>query len=413
MLFDFGNSSYTTVIVTAVFAPYFINTVVIADEGSTASGNFYWGVGNAISQALVLLTAPIVGAVADFSGVKKRFLFLTYVGCVAGTCALSWVGPGDLALALVIFALSNFFFSSGENLIAAFLPEIAPPERMGLISGLGWGLGYVGGLVSLVACYPLVQGGFGADNAASVQWTFVIAGGFFLLSGLPTFVFLRERPAYQRRRIHLMTGFQRVFQTLRHVRKHRQLFRFLGIFLFYNCGTMIVITFASIFAARELGMSGGEVVEFFIVVQVSASVGALGFGYAQDRLGAKACLIAALVGWVMVCIGGPLCETTLHLYIVGNLAGVAMGASQSGARALVGLFTPTARSGEYFGLWGLAWKLSSGLGPLLFGIASGLGLPMRLAFLLTGVFFVGGIVGLFAVDVAAGRREAEATVHPS
>ncbi len=412
MLFDFANSSFTTIIVTVVFSVYFVETVVEAGGGSAEDGTFYWGLGLSVSQILVLLSAPVVGALADFSGIKKKLLFVTFVGCVMGTWALAWVGPGDLLLGLSVFVLANFFFSSGENLIAAFLPEITTPERMGRISGMGWALGYVGGLGALVACYPLVSGGFGPEQADSVQKSFMVVAVFFLVGGLPTFLFLRERARPQLLpdgQTYLTIGFTRVFETLRRIREHRQLFRFLPVFCCYNCGVIIVISFSSIYATTELDMAPTALMNFFIVVQVSASVGALGFGFLQDRTGAKTAINLSLVVWLVVCLGAAFCRTTGQFYVIGNFAGIAMGASQSGARALVGTFSPAGRSGEFFGFWGLVWKLSAVVAPLVFlALVSGLG--MRYAVLATGAFFLVGIVGMTFIDEKEGRREAGAAV---
>lgn len=409
MLFDFANSSFTTIIVTVVFSVYFKRTVVEAAGGSADDGTFYWALGLSLSQVLVLLSAPVVGAIADFSAIKKKLLFVTFVGCVAGTWALAWVGPGDLWLGIAIFMLSNFFFSSGENLIAAFLPEITTPERMGRVSGAGWALGYVGGLLSLVACYPLVSGGFGPGNADSVQRSFVVVAVFFLAGGLPTFLFLRERArpqALPEGQTYVTIGFRRVFETLKRVRDHRQLFRFLGVFLCYNCGIIIVVSFSSIYADQELNMGSQQLMIFFIVVQVSSSLGAFAFGYLQDRTSAKTALNLSLVVWLVVCLGAYVCRTATLFYVIGNLAGIAMGASQSGARALVGTFSPPGRSGEFFGFWGLVWKLSAAVSPYVFSYVNST-LGMRYAVLGTGAFFLVGIVGMTAIDEKEGRREAE------
>ena len=230
----------------------------------------------------------------------------------------------------------------------------------------------------------------------------------FLVGGLPTFLFLRERarpqplPDGQR---YLAIGFSRVFATLRRIRDHRQLFRFLPVFFCYNCGIVVVISFSSIYARQELGMDANALMIFFIVVQVSASLGAFAFGFLQDRIGARTALSLSLVVWLFVCLGASFCRTTGQFYVVGNLAGIAMGASQSGARALVGTFSPAGRGGEFFGFWGLVWKLSAVVAPQLF-VAFNRALGMRYAILLTGAFFLVGLVGMTFIDEKEGRREA-------
>ncbi len=408
MMFDFANSSYTTVIITAVYAPYFVNAIAAGSGLSREDGEWYWGASVAVSQFFVLISAPVVGAICDFSSSKKRFLFATYVGCVAATFALGWVGPGDLAAGIALLVVSNFFFSSGENLIAAFLPEITTPQRMGLVSGLGWGIGYIGGLLSLVACYAFVSSGIDSEHAETVQWAFIMTALFFLAGGLPTILFLKERAHPMPLAAgdnYVKAGFRRVATTLREVRRHRQLFRFLAIFFVYNIGIFIVIAFSSIYAINELGFSANEVITFFVVVQLSASLGALGFGALQDRLSARWALSLSLVCWLIVCVGAYFTSTSAQFYVVGNIAGIAMGSSQSGARALVGTFSPPERSGEFFGFWGLVWKLSTCVGPLAFSTTTKL-VGMRTAVLLTGVTFLVGLIGMCFVDEAAGRREA-------
>ena len=162
--FDFANSSFTTLIITIAFSVYFVKIVA----GGSAVGDRLWGTGNAISQTLVLLTAPLVGAIADYSSRKKRFFFISYITCVIFTALLYFAVPGAVWFALALFIIANFAYSSGENLIASFLPEIAKPEDMGKISGLGWGLGYIGGLLCLLCCFQFLKGGFVLENAGNL-----------------------------------------------------------------------------------------------------------------------------------------------------------------------------------------------------------------------------------------------------
>jgi len=407
-MFDFANSSYTTMIVTFAYSVYFVETVVPGGGYDKETGDLLWGLSFGLSQGLVLITAPVLGAIADFSGAKKRFLLFTYLACVVATACLGFVGPGDIALGISLFVVSNVFYSSGENLIAAFLPEIAPPERMGRVSGLGWALGYFGGLASLALCFPFLEDGVGAANATSVRISFVVVATFFLLAGLPTFLFLRERAGTQAspaQKGYIAVGFARVFETLRHVRRYRQLSRFLFVFLSYNCGIIIVVAFAVIYAKRELGMTQLELLWLFIILQVSASVGAFVLGVLQDRLSSKFAIQVSLILWLAVCVGAYATESKPAFYLIANVAGLAMGSAQSAGRALVGTFSPSERSGEFFGFWGLFWKLSGLVGPPLFGLASA-SFGMRTAILLTGTFFVLGMVGMLGVDEAAGRQAA-------
>jgi UMF1 family MFS transporter len=407
-MFDFANSSYTTMIVTFAYSVYFVKTVVPGSGYPAEKGDLLWGLGNGVSQAVVLITAPVVGAIADFSGAKKRFLLLSYLLCVGGTACLGFVGPGDVVLGLSLFIVSNIFYSCGENLVAAFLPEIAATEDMGRISGTGWALGYMGGLASLAACYPFLRGGLDEKNAPQVRESFLVVALFFFLAGLPTFLFLRERARPKelpKGKNYVTAGFYRVHETLLQVRRYRQLFRFLVVFLAYTAGINIVVSFSNIFAEREIKMTIQELLMLFIFLQVSGSLGAVLFGFLQDRVSSKVAIQLSLLLWVTVCVGAYFSHSKAHLYVVGNVAGLAMGSAQSAGRALVGTFSPKERNGEFFGFWGLFWKLSAVIGPPFFGWTS-LHLGIRNAILVTTIFFVLGIVGMFFVDEEEGKRAA-------
>lgn len=402
--FDFANSSFTTIIITIVFSVYFVK--IIAAGGS---GDYLWGLGNAISQGLVLLSAPLLGAIADYSASKKLFLFLSYAVCILFTALLTFVQPGQILVALVVFIIANFAYSSGENFIASFLPEIARQEDMGKISGFGWALGYIGGLLCLVCCLPFVKDGIVAENAHNLRWTCMVTAGFFLVAGIPTFLWVRERKAASSLppgMTYFSAGLRQIKDTFQHLKVFRELFKFLIIFGIYNCGVTTVVYFASIYADKTIGLTATELIYFFLITQVSASLGAFLFGIIQDRIGARNTIFITLSLWLGVTLGAYLSISKMTFYIVGNLAGLGLGSSQSAARALVGLFSPAEKSGEFFGFWGLFWKASTAIGPLVFGILSTATGSQRTAILATGIFFLAGIVGMFFVDEKEGRRAA-------
>ena len=403
--FDFANSAFTTIIITIVYSVYFRNIIA---AGRT-DGDRLWALGNTISQVLVLLSAPLLGAIADYSAFKKRFLFFSYILCVAFTALLTFTTTGEILFALLIFIVANFAFSSGENLIASFLPEIARQEDMGKVSGFGWALGYIGGLLSLVFCYPFLKNGFGMENAANLRITNLIVAGFFLIAGIPTFLWVRERkkasdlPAGQS---YLSVGFTRIRDTFAHIRRFRELFKFLILFGIYNCGVTTVVVFAAIYAVETVKLNASEFLIFFLITQISASLGAFLFGLAQDRIGPKNTIYATLTVWLLTIVGAYYSTDKTTFFIVGNLAGLGLGSSQSAARALVGLFSPIEKSAEFFGFWGLFWKLSTAIGPLVFGLlSSGTG-NQRIAILATGLFFLIGMLGLRFIDEKAGIEAA-------
>jgi UMF1 family MFS transporter len=402
-MFDFANSGYTTVVITAVFGAYFVSVVAEGAPWATLA----WTVSLAVSYALVMLTGPLVGAFADVHANKKRLLAATTIGCVFATAALVAVGRGDLALAIALIVISNYCFGMGENLIAAFLPELANGESMGKVSGWGWSLGYLGGLLSLGLCLAYLHwaASRGVSAEAAVPATMLITAALFALASLPTFLLLRERAKPQAVHGYLFQDtFGRLGKTLRRVRQYEDVSRFLVCIVFYQAGIQAVITLAAIYAEQAMKFSTKQTLMLLLVTNVAGSVGALLFGQVQDRIGHKATLAINLVLWIGTVLLVWAAQSATVFWIAANLVGICLGASQSAGRALVGYLSPERHVGEFFGLWGLAVKLSSIIGPVTYGLVSWLsGGDHRLAILMTAVFFILGLALLFTVNVTRGR----------
>ncbi|HEX9943270.1 MAG TPA: MFS transporter [Thermoanaerobaculia bacterium] len=404
-MFDFANSSYTTVIVTVAFGVYF--TRLVAPPGR---GDSLWGWAIAAGNLIVLLLSPIVGAVADDSGRKKLILFFTYATCVAGTALLYFATPGRVGLALAMFVLSFVGFSFGENLAGAFLPEISTPENIGRISGLGWGLGYFGGLGSLLLVQPLLAGDFAAANLPNLRLAWLATALFFLVAALPTFLFLKERAPRGRgsARQYVRDGFRRLAETARSVRHFSEIVRFLCVFFLYYAGLTSVVAFAGIYAANTLGFTFKELVLLFILLQLSSAGGAFLFGFIQDRIGATRTIQIALVLWILVCAGAWFVQSKAAFWGVALFAGLGIGSLQSASRAMVGLFSPREKTGEFFGFWGLSKTAAYMVGPAIFGYISSATGSQRTAMLSTAFFFIAGLAGMAFIDERRGHAEAAA-----
>ncbi|MCZ6726135.1 MAG: MFS transporter [Acidobacteria bacterium] len=405
-MFDFANSSYTTIVVTVAFSVYFTSTVAPSDNA-----DLLWGLALGLSNILVLLSAPLIGAAADDSGRKKPFLAVTYLSCVGATAALYFVTPGSVVVGIALFVLSNIAFAHGENLIGAFLPEISTPQTVGRISGLGWGLGYFGGLASLLLIRPLMSAGLDAGNLDRLRWIWPITAGFFLLAALPTFAWLEERVeretwrglvAYARR------GFGRLVTTGHSITHFRELAKFLLVFFVYSLGFTIAISFSGIFARTTLGFSANELVTLFLILQFSSAAGAVAFGWLQDAFGSRRTLQLSLLIWIAVGLASAACQTKGQFLWIGLTAGVGIGSLQAASRGLISTFSPPSKSGEFFGFWGLSQRAAFALGPILFGLVSSWSGSQRLAVLMTTVFFTAGLIGLQWIDEAAGRAAAVA-----
>ena len=406
-MYDFANSGYTTVVITAIFNAYFVAVVASNQPWAT----FAWTAALALSYALIMLMAPLVGAYADLHAAKKKLLLVSTAGCVVFTAALALVGPGQIWLAVPLIVLSNFFYGSGENLIAAFLPELARGRALGKVSGWGWSLGYLGGLVSLGTCLAYVDWAqaHGRQAADFVPVTMLITAALFALASLPTFLFLKERaiPQTHARQHLIREAYTRLGQTLRHAARYRDLRRFLICTVFYQAGIQAVISLAAIYAQQAMHFSPRDTILLVVVVNVTAAIGAFLFGHLQDRIGHIQTIALTLVLWIVMVLIAWSAQGPQMFWLAANLAGIAMGASQSAGRAMVGLLSPANRRAEFFGLWGLAVKFSAILGPITYGLTSWLSRgDHRLAILVTGSYFVVGLMLLGGVDVLRGRRAA-------
>ena len=404
-LYDFANSGYTTVVLTAVFNAYFVSVVA----GNAPWGTFAWTVGLSISYALVMVAGPIFGAWADGHAAKKRVLAVSTVICIAGTAALAGAGPGAVVWAMVFIIISNTAFSVGENIVAAFLPELARPAALGKVSGWGWGLGYFGGILALglSLAWVMTAASRGSTTGEAVPGTMLITAAIFALASIPTFLVLRER-ASPGSVPGARAAFARLRQTAREAARFKDLFRIFACGVFYQAGVATVIALAAIYAEQVMGFKTQETIMLILVVNITAAIGALGFGYAQDRIGKVMALRVTIVGWIAMTVVAFFSREAWTFWIAANLAGLCMGSSQSAGRALVAYLSPAGRSAEFFGLWGFATRLASILGPLTYGAVTwATGGNHRLAILLTGGFFVVALLILITVDERRGLAQVE------
>ena len=408
-MYDFANSGYTTVVITAVFNAYFVGVVA----GGAAWGTLAWTLALGLSNLIVMFTMPALGAYADLRAAKKRLLLFTTAGCVGATAWLAGVGPGDLGLAVAAIVLSNIFYSYGESLTAAFLPELARRDAIGRVSGWGWSFGYFGGMLTLGLSlgYVIWAQGQGMKAQQFVPVTMLITAAVYGLASAVTFTLLKERAVPQPgvARAGMAESLRRLSRTWREARRYQDFSWLLLCVAFYQAGIAVVIALAAVYAEQVLGFKQTETMLLIFLVNIAAAAGAFAFGYLEDRIGHRAALRATLWGWVVMTLLAVAATTPAVFWLAALLAGLCMGSSQSAGRAMAGLFAPAHRLAEFYGLWTFAVRLSAIVGPITYGLVTLITAGNhRIAILSTGSFFLAGLVILRRVDVARGSAAAQA-----
>ena len=404
-MYDFANSGYTTVVITAVFAAYFVGAVANKAEWATLA----WTSALSISYAIVMLTMPAMGEWADRHAAKKKLLMAVTAACVVGTAALSWVGPGQVALALVLIIISNTFYSYGESLTASFLPELAKPEAMGRISAWGWAWGYLGGMLTLGIClaYVLWAQGQGQTAGQFVPITMLMTAGIYALSAGVTFVLMKEHSTPQLTRQPQNSYWRQLATTFNEAKAYKDFMQLMACAVAYQGGVAVAITLAAIYAEQVIGFQPQETMVLIFVLNIAALVGSLILGYAQDKIGHKLALSLTLWGWALTCVVAALSTSKEMFWWAAALAGVCMGSSQSTGRAMAGLLIPSHRLAEFFGLWSFAIRLASILGPMGYGLITWLtDGNQRLAIAATTSLFLLGWLLLLPVKLQRGQAYA-------
>lgn len=401
-MYDFANSGYTTVVLTTVFSAYFVGVVAAGHDWGTLA----FTAALSCSYLLVMLTMPSLGTRADALARRRRFLFISTAGCVAGTALLALAGPGDIAIGLFALAISNYCYCVGESLIAAFLPEIAKSEALGRVSGWGWSFGYFGGMLalglSLVVAGRAEAAGLPAQSY--VPWIMLLTAAIFAVAAIPSFLFLKERSAATHRATEGV--WQRLVGAWTDTGRHFPDFRWLLICgAFYQAGIAVVVALAAVYASVAMGFTMAQTMLLVFTVNIAAAAGAFSFGHLQDRIGHKPALAITLIGWILMVLVAFVAIDAWVFWVAATLAGLCMGTSQSAGRAMVAAFAPPGRLAEFFSLWAFAIQLAAVVGPLFYGTVTwASGGNHRLALLLTGSFFLIGLLVLARVNFQRGMH---------
>lgn len=399
--FDFANSGYTTVVLTAVFNAYFVG--VICGEASWAT--LLWTSIIAASNILAIVCMPLIGAATDLKANKKFWTVLMSLLCIVGTLGLAFTGSGTVWLAVFMVIISNFAYNIGETLNSAFLPEIADDKSIGKVSGWGWSFGYCGGLLtlglSLVVVLFMQSKGAGAEDY--VPYTMLITAFVFFVAALPLVLWLKERaqPRTEAAFWSLVKQSQAsLLETFKSLPRHKNFAWLVASGLSFQGGIAVVVTLAAVYADQAMGFTPDETILLVLLVNITAAIGAFAFGYVEDRIGHKNALVVTLLIWIAMVGVAYFAQTKPIFWIAANLAGIAMGSSQSAGRALVGVLAPPKDRAAFYSFWNMALWVANIIGPMTYGYITWLtDNDQRLALLCTGLFFVVGLILLLPMQL--------------
>ncbi len=406
ILFDFANSAYTTLVVTFIYGTYFVSAIA----PDAVAGTALWSRGITLTALCVAFLSPVLGALADQGGLRKQFLFISTVVTVVVTAALYWVEPGQVFWALLFFVVSNIAFEFSNVFYNAYLPDISSQKNIGRISGVGWGVGYIGGLVAMVIALvgfisPEVPWfGFSTTGGANIRATCLLVSVWFALFSIPLFLWVPKTfPLVKKGKATVVkNGVADLKDTFTDIRQYRQIIRLLVARMIYNDGLVTIFAFGGIYAAGTFGFSFQEIMIFGIVLNVSAGIGALIMGIFDDRLGGKTTIQISNAILALAALMAVLAPDKTLFWVSGILVGFFAGPNQSASRSLLGRFVPSEKENQFYGFFAFSGKLTAFMGPMLLGFLTQVFDSQRAGVSVVVLFFIIGGLLLTRVDEKAG-----------
>ena len=384
--YDFANSAYALLILSFVFPIYFKEVVVGAERG-----DFYWGLLVSVSILIGGLLAPIIGAIADYDSRKKiKFIIFALVSMV-GTAFLFFSGSNKLLLVSLIFLISNVAFELAQTLYDSFLARVSTKETVGRISGMAWGLGYIGGVVAMLALKPLYENGYAGDFEFGYKLVFPLTALFFFLFSLPSFIFIKEKSENINKESFstlIKHGVKSVIGTIKNLKQHKNIAWFLLGFYFMNDALVTIFSFISIYARTTFGMEFKEILTLLLIIQIIAFPAVIIFGLLSDKKGSKKILLFTIVVWAIIVVLLSIATTKTMFYVIALLTALVIGSSQAIARSWLSKLVPDEKRFEFFGFNSFASKIAATTGPVLFGVVSVATGNQRLAMAALVPFFI-------------------------
>ena len=401
-LYDFANSAFTTLVVTFIYAAYF--TKAIAEN--EIIGTALWSRAISLTAIIVAIASPIMGVIADKANLRKTILvFMTYTS-IFGSIMLYFAMPGEVMKALTWFVIANIGFELGGVFYNAYLPEIAPENKIGRVSGYGWSFGYVGGLLCLVIALigfvnpEIPWFGFSKIAGENIRATNILVAVWFGIFSFPMILILKTKPKenFTKSKFDFLSGMNELVHTFREIKKYKQVVKFLLARMIYNDGLVTIFAFGGIYAAGTFGFSFEEIMIFGIVLNVTAGIGAFIFGFLDDKLGGKLTIQITLICLIVAGLMAIFAQSKLYFWIAGIIVGIFSGPNQAASRSLMGRFTPRSRENEFYGFFAFSGKMTAFIGPLCLGILTVLFDSQRAGVSIVVVLFVVGFFLLKSVD---------------
>ena len=419
-MYDWANSAYITTAAVALLPNYFAQAVVgeagVDIFGMNMSATALWGFMLGGAAFLVFLFAPVLGAIADFSSGKRRFLAsFAYMGSLFATM-LYFCKSGDVGLTIALFMGTQVCFVAGNVFYDAFLPQIASEDKLDSVSAKGYAFGYVGGSLQFAIALGLVaMQKTPEDQAMAARIGMAMTGIWWAGWTLLTMKYLKEvkipyelPEAYRDRPkslAYLALGISRTVATAKRVGRFKHLTLFLVAYMIYNDGIHTVTSMATIYGTEELRLSTTALMVTLLLVQVVAIGGALVFSRIANRIGAKHAVMCALVLWSGVVTYGYFIHTATEFFILGIIVGVVLGGTQALSRSFYGAMIPEQASAEFYGFYSVFSKFSSIWGPVTFGFIKQITGSARLAIISLMIFFIVGLILLGFVDETKAKAD--------
>jgi UMF1 family MFS transporter len=407
-LYDLANTSFAVIIITIIFPIYFTNVIVTPGVYPQNFGDLMWGIAGGASMIITSFLAPVFGAIADTSRSKNKFLTALTLACIFFSFLLFFLKSGMVAMAVILFIVSNVLYQTSMMFYNAFLPQLSSKENTGMISGFGFSVGYFGGFLILILVYPLARGGLDPSNLLNIKITFIVTCLFFLVFSIPSFILLKDLPAVKVIKIktsYISYGFKKLVRTLKNIKKHKNLTKFLIAYFLFSNAFSILAYYAAIYAKNTLNLGLLEIITLFILGHIPTIISSIFFGWLTDRIGPKVTISITLILWILIILMVTFFNIKAVFYTGYILAAICTGSTLIASRSLMTFLIPIDSEAEFFGFYAISGKMSAIIGPIAFGLISYFTKSQRLALLSTLFFLISGFIIIQFIKVTTYRPE--------